>query len=230
MTIATEWPRADAGGVDDIREWIEAADNPRLVVIDVLAQFRSTRGDRDTQYEGDYAAVKQLQALASVHGLAIIIVHHTRKGSWDGDPFEKVSGTLGLTGAADTTLVLDRDSTGATIYGRGRDIEEIEKAVQFNPQTCRWTVLGEATEVRRTDERAAILAELIGADEPLRPNDIAAATGLKNGNVRRLLGKMVKAGEVMKATYGRYVHPDRTELLPTPRSPGNTGNTDHTSL
>ena len=33
--------------------------------------------------------------------------------------FEKVSGTLGLTGAADTTIVLDRDSNGATIYGRG---------------------------------------------------------------------------------------------------------------
>jgi hypothetical protein len=54
------------------------------------------------------------------YAVAIVVVHHTRKGGSEGDPFEKVSGTLGLTGAADTTIVLDRDGNGATLYGRGR--------------------------------------------------------------------------------------------------------------
>jgi hypothetical protein len=40
------------------------------------------------------------------------------------DAIEKVSGTFGLSGAADTILILDRGSNGATLYGRGRDIEE----------------------------------------------------------------------------------------------------------
>jgi hypothetical protein len=30
------------------------------------------------------------------------------------DPFEKVSGTLGLSGAADAVLILDKDSKGET--------------------------------------------------------------------------------------------------------------------
>jgi len=47
-------------------------------------------------------------------------------------------------------------------------VEEIEKAVQFNKATCRWTIMGEATEVRRTDERTEILAELRQATEPPR--------------------------------------------------------------
>jgi len=87
------------------------------------------------------------------------------------------SGTLGLSGAADATLILDRDSQGAKLYSRGRDVEEIESAVVFDKLTCQWRVLGDATEVRRSD---------------------------------RLLGKVVKAGEVEKVLRGRYIHPDRT--------------------
>ena len=61
----------------------------------------------------DYLAVKSLHKVASERGVAIVIVTHTKKGaSESGDPFELVSGTLGLTGAADTTLVLDRSGQG----------------------------------------------------------------------------------------------------------------------
>src|SRR5918995_3091979 len=40
FTYATEWPGANDGGLDMIRDWIERADNPRLVIVDVLAMFR----------------------------------------------------------------------------------------------------------------------------------------------------------------------------------------------
>ena len=151
---ATEWPRANAGGLDAIRDWIKAAKNPRLVVVDVLAMFKPASGNRDNQYEADYHAIKGLQAIASEFQIAIVIVHHTRKSGSDVDPFRKdVSGTLGLSGAADTCIILDRDGSGATLYGRGRDVEEIEAAVEFDRNTCRWRILGAASDVRRTDER-----------------------------------------------------------------------------
>jgi hypothetical protein len=210
---ATEWPRANEGGIEEIRRWILAAKNPRLVVVDVLAMFRPTSGNRDNQYEADYAAIKGLQALASEFHIAIVIVHHTRKAGSDVDPFEKVSGTLGLSGAADTVLVLDRDGSGATLYGRGRDVEEVEVAVEFDKSTCRWRILGQAVDVRRTDERSKILSVLIEADEPLTPADIAVGSGMSRNNVDQLLFKMAKAGEVLKAGRGRYIHPDRSDLI-----------------
>ena len=132
-----------------------------------------------------------------------MVVTHTRKDGGEADPFEKVSGTLGLTGAADTTLILDRDGNGATLYGRGRDIEEIESAVEFNKGNCRWFVLGAASEVRRTDERSSILNVLYEADEALGPHEIAIAIGTKRNNIDQLLYKMAKAGEVLKARRGR---------------------------
>lgn len=149
-----------------------------------------------------------LQQIASETGAAIVIVHHLRKSAADVDPFDKVSGTLGLSGAADTVLVLDRDSNGTTLYGRGRDIEEIETAMEFDRGLCRWRALGQAAEVRRTDERAAILSVLSEADEPISPKEIMIAAGLNNRNaLDLLLHKMTKAGEVQKVGRGRYWDP-----------------------
>ena len=204
---ATEWPRANAGGLEQIRKWIESVEKPRLIVVDVLAMFRPPRDPKLSPYECDYAAVQQLQRIASDAGVAMVIVHHLRKSVGEVDPFEKVSGTLGLSGAADTVLVLDRDANGATLYGRGRDIDEIETAVEFNKETYTWRVLGAAAEVRRTNERAQILSVLVDADEPISPRDIAAETGMPRNNVHQLLFKMAKEGEVLKSGRGHYLHP-----------------------
>lgn len=123
------------------------------------------------------------------------------------DPIDTVSGTTGLTGAVDTILVLASTSQGTTLYGRGRDIEEIEKAIRFDKESCRWTIEGDASEVRRTDERGAILAALLEAGAPMSPSDLSAATGMPSLNVRQLLFKMVRAEEVVKCGRGRYRHP-----------------------
>jgi biotin operon repressor len=212
---ATEWPRAHEGGTKAIREWCRSTPDPRMVVIDVLAAFRSDRRNAQAPYEADYAAIKELQQIASDYSVAIIVVHHTRKAGTDVDPFDLVSGTLGLSGAADTTLVLNRDNFGNHLYGRGRDIEEIDKAAEFNKETCRWKLLGEVIDVRRSDERAAILKVLLDADEPMSPADIADLLGLKTNNVKQLLHKMAGAGEVVKLRSRRgYLHPDRSDLTP----------------
>ena len=215
LHLATEWPRANEGGTTAIREWIDAHPHARLVIVDVLAMFKSTaKGKDQTLYEADYLAIKGLQSLAMETGVAIVVIHHTRKSGAEVDPFEKVSGTLGLSGAADTTIILDRDGNGATLYGRGRDIEEIETAVQFDKATCRWAALGKASEVRRTDERGSILAALEDAGEAMSPTEIADATGMPNQNVRQTLHRMAKAGEVVKAGRGRYAHPDLSHSTP----------------
>jgi len=223
---ATEWPRANDGGVEEIENWILAARSPRLVVVDVLAMFRPTSSRSDNPYETDYLAVKGLQGLASRYNVAIVIVHHTRKSGSEVDSFEKVSGTLGLSGGADTTIVLDRDGNGATLYGRGRDVEEIESAVEFDRETCRWQVQGAASEVRRSDERSLLLELLYEAKEPMSPTDLADQTGKRTPAVRKLLHSMMKADQVQKTKRGRYIHPERTDLVTEddPLTPGNIGN------
>lgn len=209
--FATEWSLAGDNGLDEIRSWIRSKPNPRLIIVDVLAAFRSARGGKESLYEADYAAIKGLQNIASEFNIAIVVVHHVRKSQGENAPFEKISGTLGLSGAADTALILDRESNGATLYGRGRDIEEIESAVIFDRDSCRWIVQGEAADVRRTDERSTILSVLLEADASMSPTDLSDATGMPNLNIRQLIFKMVKAGEIEKCGRGRYRHPDRAD-------------------
>src|SRR5689334_23313648 len=59
-----------------------------------------------------------------------------------------------------TILVLHRTSPGNTLYIPGRDICENEHVAEFNKDTCRWTLLGEAAAVHHSTERQAIIDAL----------------------------------------------------------------------
>ena len=106
-------------------------------------------------------------------------------------------------------MILNRTADGPKLYGRGRDVEEVEKALQFDGG--RWSVLGDVDEVRRSNQRRRVLLDALSdATAAMSPDDIAKATGMKVANVTVLLGKMVTAGEVKKLAYGHYVHPDKS--------------------
>jgi hypothetical protein len=213
LTLANTWRRLDQGGVDDIRAWIEQTDNPRLIVLDTLAGVKPVKTQQG--YTEDYESLAALHRLANEKGVSIIVLHHTRKMEAD-DPVDTVSGTLGLAGCADSVLVLNRSSQGTTLYVRGRDIEEAEHAVTFDKHACRWTILGSAVDVHRSNERGKILDALLTATELLGPRQISDRTRMKGDNVRYLLGQMAECGEVSKAARGRYYHPDRSDLSDTP--------------
>jgi hypothetical protein len=204
LNIATEWRRADQGGLSDIEAWIKATPNARLVIVDTLAQFRNMPNGRTPPYADDYAAISGLQKLASKYNIGIVIAHHDRKAEAD-DVFDTVSGTLGLTGAADTILIMKRQAGAVGLYVRGRDIEEVEKALQFNKATCRWTILGEAADVFRSEERSHVVAALEKAGKALSVAEIIAAAGIKTrGAADMLLGRMVDDGVLRKSSRGRY--------------------------
>jgi hypothetical protein len=122
------------------------------------------------------------------------------------DPFDMVSGTNGLTGAADTILVLKRQAGNVTLYARGRDIEEKETACQFDKASCRWTLLGEAAEIHGSSHRAAILEAVSSAGENgMGISEIMIATGRRDRNaLDQLLYKMQRDGDLIRPKRGIY--------------------------
>ncbi len=205
----TEAPPLDKGLIEALDDWRRSVRNPRLVVIDVLQRIKPAGTATRNAYENDYSIWSPLQSWATEHGIAVLGLHHTKKGGAD-DPLEALSGSNGLSACADTTLVLDRDGNGITLYVRGRDVDEKESALDFAAGV--WTVQGDAAKVRMTSERQAILDALQDADEPMNPQEIAIAASMKRNNVDRLLGKMAKATEIRKVARGRYIHPERADL------------------
>jgi AAA domain len=215
LTLATRWRRLDQGGVEDIEAWCKSVAEPRLVLLDTLAGVRPARSGLDSLYEGDYKALAEIHHLANERRMAAVALHHTRKMDAD-DPLDTISGSLGLAGAADTCLVLARTHSGTTLYVRGRDVEESEKAVLFNAERCKWSILGEAAEVHRSDSRKTILSVLQRASRPMGPADIAAGTEINRNNIDQLLRRMSLDGEVIQVSRGRYAHPDKAaEFLTT---------------
>jgi hypothetical protein len=198
------WRRADQGGLDDIEAWCHLVPRPVLIVIDTLERFRKPANGKSPLYSTDYEAISGLQRIASKYQVAIVVLHHDRKSDAD-DAFDTVSGTLGLTGAADTILIIKRRPNGVVLYARGRDIEESETAMQFDKATCQWTILGVASEVLRSNERARVIAALTAAGQPLSIREIMADAEMQNRNATDiLLGKMVRDGEIARVGRGRY--------------------------
>jgi hypothetical protein len=198
------WPRADQGGLDKIDAWCKSVSKPVLVVIDTLERIRKPATGKSPLYAADYEAITGLQKIAIEHGIAIVVLHHDRKSESE-DAFDTVSGTLGLTGAADTILIIKRRASGPVLYARGRDIEESETAMLFDKVTCRWTILGAASEVLRSSERARVVAALKSTPEPLSVRDIMAEADMTNrGATDTLLSRMVRDGEIERVGKGRY--------------------------
>jgi hypothetical protein len=212
LTFRTQMPRLAQGGLAIIADWLKSATAARLVIIDTLAMVRAPKSKSQTDYDADYNAILTLRELAAQYGVAIVVVHHTRKAEAD-DAFDTVSGTLGLTGAPDSILILKRDTSGTIIlHGRGRDLIEIEKAMTFDKRSCLWTLAGEVREVQASAERKAILAAMKDIGTAAPPSEIAAIARLKATNVRRLLLKMARDGLVQRTDYGLYqLLPDTAE-------------------
>jgi hypothetical protein len=202
LQYATSWPLLDSGGIDLIREWIVGVPKPRLVILDVLQRLRTPPKRQDTQYSADYEALTGLQGLAGEAQISIITLHHQRKAAAD-DLHDTVSGTHGLTGSADATLVLGKGEHGKFLYGRGRDLEEFNVAIEQDA-SFRWRVGGPAAAVLVSGERAAIIAALKKAAAPMRLKEIAETVGSKYDNVKALLSKLHENGVVEKAGRGLY--------------------------
>lgn len=128
---ATEAPALNMGFIPALEDWRCSVPAPRLVVIDVLQRIKPAGKANANAYENDYACYADLQTWATGNRIAVLALHHTRKGGAD-DPLEALTGSNGLSAVADTTLVLDRDSNGTTLYVRGRDVEEKETAIRFD--------------------------------------------------------------------------------------------------
>jgi hypothetical protein len=196
LTFATTWRRYADGGLDHIREWLQHHSEARLVIIDTLAKVRDRQNASRGIYEQDYAAIADLKSIADQHACGVLVVHHTNKGeASQDDPLVAVSGTLGLTGAADAVLVLQRprNSCEGKLFITGRDMDERSIPCRFDPQYLAWH-LDEEPRDGLSPERRAIVDALHKAGKPLAPIDVTRLIRRNHGAVKMLMQRMYEEG------------------------------------
>jgi len=160
LEFALDWPRLAEGGLSYLEDYLKTHPNTRLVVVDTWAKVAPrTDHRRCTQYEGDYEALTPLKRLADAYHVSILAVHHLRK-TGASDVLDEITGSTGMTGAVDGTLILKRErgQAEATLFVTGRDIErEQQLTLSFDASTALWSVIGNADELGRTRARQQIL-------------------------------------------------------------------------
>jgi hypothetical protein len=204
LFLATAWPRLGQGCLEAIEDWLDDHPDARLVAIDTLARIRDRRVRSASLYDADYDTIAALADLANRRRVSVCVVHHTRKPREAAeDPFDTISGTQGLSGAADLMMVLKKPQAGG--LGRlsitGRDVQERELSLSWCPDSCLWTV--EETEATTPNERAALEA-LREAGRPLAPAEMALRLGKTREAAKKMLQRMAEAGKLQPAGGGRY--------------------------
>jgi hypothetical protein len=228
LVFATEWPRLGEGGEEALDAFLTAHPHTRLVVVDVFQMLRPSTSARENAYAADYNSMRMLKQISDRHRIALVAVHHTRKLAAD-DPLSLVSGTNGLAGAVDSVLILQREPNGgdATLYLRGRDVEETQFTLAYARESGAWAIAGGARSEPLSQTREAIVDALEKAwPGPMTPKAIATAAGLSDGTVRQRLLHLEQAGTIRRVQRGLYtVNEPPTPIVTTPvRDPHNSRN------
>ena len=128
-----------------IEQFLAEHPTTKLVVIDTLQRVRSAGGDSNL-YANDYQDVGLLKQLADQHHIAILLIHHLRK-LHDDDPMNMISGSTGLSGAADSAFVLQknaRSANAASLHCTGRDIPDRTLKLELDEDDHVWKLLADS--------------------------------------------------------------------------------------
>lgn len=145
LRIATTSFQIGNGLEQQIEQYLSDFPKTKLVIIDTFQKVRDSKstGGKSGMYAGDYDDVTALKNISDKYGIAVLVVHHVRKLKDVSDPFNEVSGSTGITGAADTNFVLKRsraNETG-TLLATGRDIAYQELTLKFDNRSHLWELV-----------------------------------------------------------------------------------------
>lgn len=147
LHFCTDLPKLARGGIEDLHIHLHTNPGTKLVIIDTLGKV--TEEKKGDLYQEDYMVGAALQAVAFEANCAVMVVHHTNKSPAGG--LRQVSGTFGVSAAADAVLVLNRtnkehEPPGAKMSVTGRDVDDKMLELEWYPPHGGWVLRGRKSE------------------------------------------------------------------------------------
>ena len=156
--FATEAPNLDDGLLDALDDHLQRFPDTKLVIIDTLQKIRGRALPRESPYEQDYREMGMVKSYMDKKGVSVLFVHHNRKMKDEADPFNMISGTNGIMGAADTIWAIikgKRADNEATLHITGRDVMQTETVITFDKGSWKWKPIGSLELLTAQRERQA---------------------------------------------------------------------------
>jgi hypothetical protein len=217
-----DWPWRGSEAGDHLELWLDAHMDVRVVIIDVLAQWKEAVDPRTPVYTADYDALKKIQRLATRRNICIIVVHHTNKTKMlKGDnPFDKISGSTGIQGAVDAMWLLTKDPDNqynTLLQMVDRNIHDTDRVdLTWDDFLGAHAVDPKLRLLQSTSvERRQIYDVLAAAGIAMTLAEIALEISKTPDATRKLLSRLVQDKFVEKVGHGRYkVHTNITPFSP----------------
>lgn len=158
-----------------IEQFLTEHPDTKLVVIDTLQRVRSTGNDNNL-YANDYQDIGLLKRLADKQHIAILLIHHLRK-LHDDDPMNMISGSTGLSGAADSAFVLQknaRSANAASLHCTGRDIPDRTLKLELDEDDHVWKLLADSKTCSTTSKISMLQIEILLSELLQKEAEISA--------------------------------------------------------
>lgn len=179
-----------------------------VIIIDPLGKIR--KDSEENSYQKSYKELEPIKTLADKKGISIVLIHHTRKGNGNipTDKIDDILGSRALSAACDTLIMIERhpNSSQGAVYIRGRDVEEKSYRMAFLENE--WRLVGDGVVRLTSPEQIKICDYIARQNKPQKINDIASGLGMEYRNVKSLLSKMAKRGELTRTSRGEYQIPN----------------------
>lgn len=192
--------------------WITAQDSPRMIIVDTFQKIRAIgRKNDDSIYAKDYLDVGQLHYLAARYGISVLVVHHKRKQQAD-DPMGGVSGSTGVTGAADSIWLFDRPDR-MEMVGQlqisGRDVSDRQYYFKWSEKQdlFGWHFAGDGEKYEQSEAEERFLGCLMDAGRPLGCAEISETSGISRRHAFRLSDTFREKQYIERSAgqHGKYI-------------------------
>ncbi|MDA8853667.1 AAA family ATPase [Amylibacter sp.] len=195
MSSETPLPR----GVDALFhiEQIVKGTGAKCVIIDTVQSILNPSAN-NKNYDQTVEEYDALRKLAHKLGIAIIVVHHCKKSSDVATaPLEKVIGSIGITGTAETILVMEQQTgtKDCKLYVTGKDVEQCEKYLTWNGHGFN---IDDDVRLAQLGPFQQLVLMLIKETPRCMQKSIVDRTGKDQSQVSKAIDKLVEVGLVAK--------------------------------
>ena len=178
-------------------EQIVKGTGAKCVIIDTVQSILNPSAN-NKNYDQTVEEYDALRKLAHKLGIAIIVVHHCKKSSDVATaPLEKVIGSIGITGTAETILVMEQQTgtKDCKLYVTGKDVEQCEKYLTWNGHGFN---IDDDVRLAQLGPFQQLVLMLIKETPRCMQKSIVDITGKDQSQVSKAIDKLVEVGLVDK--------------------------------
>ena len=210
-------PLLTMGLEEEIEDWIQNTPDAKLVIIDVYQKVKKSIGGKLNAYENDNFNLQDLQTLAAKYNMAIVLIHHTKKGS-ESDVFDEINGSAGIQSNMDSMIVLAskrKNGSNVVLHCIPKDGEPQEFEIAMN-SNCIWEYQGAVGSTKQTALNQAIIKLLESVDRKIaakESQDHIQNDGELNkdrekpypkADINKALERLAERSEILRVSRGMY--------------------------